>query len=276
MKQLNQKYIFPKIFLLVVLSIFIFPAKAFCLDSESKNLYNKVMMEIFNEILQNKGKFRELKNFDQSALTTNPYGIYTFRYKFSDGASAYKKQIFEFGLTMVGLNDKQAFGKTSSNFDLSFPLLDFRFSGYQVRTPGTRKFDLEKLVQKYGQELWDYQQKYMPYQIKLTAVKNEYKVGEEIEFKVSLKNPSQLNFKVKDLSTNTLFFLYNNKTWGATEVNPAESDDKEFILKSGDSVEKNFKGPPIVTPQEFEIYVSYGLTYQGVKPSDSLKIKVVP
>ena len=63
--------------------------------------------------------------------------------------------------------------------------------------------------------------------------------------------------------------------WGAVEVNPAEVPDQRVVLKAGESIQKTFRGPPMYTPQEFEIYVSYGLTYHGVKPSNTLKIKVV-
>jgi hypothetical protein len=265
----------------IVLTLILFLAfipKAMSLDitAETKELCNKAMMDIFDEILVAKIKYPELKDFDQSALTTNDYGIYVIKYKFQDSSLSAEKQDYEFVVTIVGLNDPNIFSPRRSSFDLGFPLLNLRFTGYKLLAYKSRQYDVEQAVQRAGQVLWDSQQKYMPYQLKLEPVKSEYKVGEEIGFTVSLQNKTQHNIIVKDLSDNTLFFLYNNKMWGASEVNPSETSDKQIILKPGESIKKAFRGPPVKSPKEFEIYASYGLTYEGVKPSDSLKIKVVP
>ncbi len=260
---------------IVFLCAIVFFRKAFSLDQETKDLCNQVMMNIFDDLEKQKEVYPELSNFGSSNLTTNQFGFYNIQYKFEDKTQPENNQIFEFGITIVGINEPRAFATKRSTFDLGFPLLDLRFSGYQRRNINTRRFNLEEIVQKEGQVLWDSQQKYMPYQLKITAVKSEYKVGEDIDFIVSLCNTTQSNISIKDLSSNTLYFLYDNKMWGAVEVNPDEVPDRQIVLKAGEVIRKTFRGPHMNTPQEFEIYVSYGLTYQGIKPSDSLKIKVV-
>lgn len=264
-----------KIFLktLILGLLIIGNAWALEINPETKELCNTVMMQIYDEVSTAKIKHPELSDFDKNALTTNEYGIYLLKYNRTDPTT---QKTFEFGVTIIGLNDPTFFKGQRSNFDLGFPLLNLRFTGYKKRAYASREFDIEQSVQRAGQILWDHQQKFIPYQLKLKAVKTEYKVGEGIEFTVSLQNKTQHNIIVKDLSGNTLYFLYNNKMWGASEVNPSEVPDQQIILKPGESTQKTFIGPATKSPQEFEIYASYGLTYEGVKPSDTLKIKVVP
>ena len=266
------KIILPTVFSACFLLI---STQAFGLDQATRDLNNQMMMKIYDAILLQKNNYPELKNFDKSALSVNSYGIYSIQYKFEDPALPAGKRNFEFGVAVIGIKDPQAFASQISGFDFGFPLLELRISGFQRRTFNTRKFDVQEIVQKYGQTLWDWQQKYIPYQLKITPVKSEYKVGEDIEFKVTLTNKTNKNISVINLSSESLYFLYNNKMWGAVEVNPAEVSDPQMVLLAGQSIENTFRGPPMNAPQEFEIYVSYGLTYKGVKPSDILKIKVV-
>lgn len=268
--------IYSLIFVGILSTSLLFSSTAYAIDPETKELSNQTMLKIYDEIILAKLKYPDLKKFDKSALKLNAYGIYTIQYKFEDQTQTGKNKVFEFAVTIVGLNDPNVFGSRRSTFDLSFPLLDLRFTGYVQKTFNTRQFNIEGVVQKHGQLLWDHQQKFMPYQLKLTAVKPQYKVGEDIEFSVTLRNKTAKNIIVKDLSANTLFFLYNDKTWGAVEVNPTSVPDKQIILESGHTIQKTFRGPAMKEPVDFEIYASYGLTYEGIKPSDTLKIKVVP
>src|SRR5690349_21155132 len=98
-----------KIFVIVFV-LFLFPLKqAFSLDEETKALCNQVMMSVYKDIEEQKSKFPELDNFSNAALSVNPYGIYAIQYKYLDQLQPANNQIFEFGVTIIGINDLQAF-----------------------------------------------------------------------------------------------------------------------------------------------------------------------
>ncbi len=266
--------IMKKIFLSIMMILLVSTAFAQSprLDEETKKICNEVMTAIFTDILAAKNRYDGLSGFDNPALTQNQYGIYAINYKNQDPNS----RSYEVGLTILGIDDPSPYAKKEGNFALGFPFLKLKFVGYQMRTMRSRQLDVEGLIQRYGQRLSDYQQKYMPLKLVIERTKDTYKTGEPIEFTVSLKNTSMGNLVVKDLTDSTLFFLYNNRAWGATEVNPGTSSAKQIILKHGESISKRYRGNGFSSPKEFEIYVSYGMTFQGVKPTNTMKVKVGP
>ena len=77
---------------------------------------------------------------------------------------------------------------------------------------------------------------------------------------------------VKDINDSTLYCLFNNKSWGTQAQ--GVSGTKDIVLKSGQSLRRQFVGEKLKEPQEIEIYCSYGLSIKGVKPSGILKVKV--
>lgn len=245
------------------------------LDEETKALCNQVMMNIYQDILEAKDTYKELGNFDQGAVTSNVNGIYSIHYQYTELEGAMKGVSYEFGLTIVGLDEPNTFPSDSPVINLGFPLLNLKFIGYQKKTFKKGQFDIQIPLAKYGQILWNHQQKYMPYQLSLESVKEEFKINEPIEFTVTLKNLTNKNILVKDLGGKTLFFLYDNKVGGAAEIGQAAKDVKDIVLKSQEFIVKRFRIKGIPHPKELEIYCSYILTFQEVKPSASLKIKVV-
>ena len=246
------------------------------LNQETKNICRDVMRNIFQDIVKVKGQFKELENFGEDALAENQYGLPLIQYRCNNPDSL-KEAPCAFGLTIVRVEDANFNEYGFDAFNLVFPLLDLKFAGYyQKNFLKTNQFDLQKIVQKNGQILWDYQQKFMPYKLSLKTVKETYGVGENIDFVVTLTNLTKRNIVVKDLNEETLYFLYDNKMWGAKEVNSTQSQSiKEIILKPDESISKTFSGYGFSNPKDFEIYCSYVLTYKGVKPAASLIVKVV-
>ena len=245
------------------------------LDEETKALCHQVMINIYHDILQAKARYKELKDFDEKALTSNAHGIPAIDYRYVESEGTARGRLFEFGLTITGKDDLNTFPSDGETINLGFPLLDLKFIGYQKKTLKKGQFDIQTSLAKHGQMLWDYQRKYIPYQLTLKPVKKEFKTNEPIEFIVTLTNSSDNAILVKDLNDKTLFFLYDNKAWGADEVAPAAKELKDMVLKPQESLRKRFRAKAVPGPRELEIYCSYILTFQGVKPSAALKIKVV-
>lgn len=248
----------------------------FTLDESTKNLCNQVMLSIYDDIKSKKDRHKELENFSERSLTKNKYGIYAIKYTHRDSNGSSTTLPYSFGLTIIGIDDQSYFKNETKDFNYGFPLLKLKFSGFQNRTLKSKQFDISKSIQKFGLVLWDQQQIFMPLKLVLEPVKEVYQVGEDIEFRVKLINVSRQFVKIKELNEKTLFFLYNNRVWGAKESNPKKTKDvKKITLKPGDFYSKQFIGNAFLIPKEFEIHGSYGMTFKGVKPYGSLKVKVV-
>lgn len=247
------------------------------LDEETRILCRQVLMAIYQDIFALKSQFEELKDFDEYVLSENQYGLPLIQYRYpASSEESSQGNPYEFGITIASMNDTYFNEYGYDSFNLAFPVLGLKFTGYQRKTFRAQQFDIQGVMQRRGQVLWDHQQEFMPYRLSLKTVKDEYNLGEPIDFTVTLTNFSKKNIRVKDLTNNTMFFLYDNKSWGAKEVNPTRSiREKEIILKPNESISKSFSGYSFSNPKEFEIYCSYILTYQGVKPSAALRVKVV-
>ena len=112
--------------------------------------------------------------------------------------------------------------------------------------------------------------------ISLKTGKENYKVGENIEITVILENVSLRNLWVKGLDKDTLYFLYDGAKWGTVLVGKkGERRRERFVLKPGEKIHRKFVGSGSSKPREIEIYCSYIVTFQGVKPSQVLTVKVI-
>ena len=242
-------------------------------DDSLKNVSNRVMIAIYNDILSMKEAQDNLVDFGQHVLSLNQYGIYSLEYRHKISGGVRDGEFLEFGVTIVRPEDTNfgEFGRQAFNF--GFPLLDVKFAGYQRTNRKWMRFNIQDIVQKNGDPLLEEQKKYLPLKLSLITDKEYYKVGENIEVTATLENVSRRNLWVKDLDAKTLYFLYGNAEWGTVEIGQAKRE--RFILKPGEKVHKKFVGSGSRVPREFEIYCSYAVTYQGVKPSSVLKVKVV-
>ncbi len=241
-----------------------------------KQAANSVMMNIYDDIVERKQRFAELEAFGPLSLSVNQYGIKTIEYKSESIDRFGEKQLYAFGLTIVQSGDKNFSEHGREAFNFGFPLLGIKFTGYQVKLLQKMQFDIQELIGKHGEALWELQQEYMPIRLTMASSKQVFKTGEPIRFVVKLANVGKQNIKIDKLSEKTLFFQYKNLVWGAKEISSDQTKDaqKDF-LRPGDYVSKEFAGEGFQFPEEFEIRGSYIMTFKEIKPTAKLKVKVV-
>jgi len=242
------------------------------MDESTKQVCNKVIASIYQDILSVKDKYKELSQFDEKVLYENKQGIFALLYQYNESDRQARRHPFEFGVTIVGLNDKifEEYGQYA--FYLSFPILGLKFAGFQ-KSSARYNFDLGEIINKNGSLLAEHQQKYMPLQLTLKAEKDTYLLYEPIRFVVELKNTSPRHMRVKTLTDKTLYCVYDNKMWGAVQTQ--QSQAQEMILKSGETTNMVFEGQDFMKPKEFEIFCSYNMTIQGVQPTGHLAVTVL-
>jgi len=243
-------------------------------SEETKEVCNQVMINIYKDILKVKNKYPELKNFDENALHENQLGIYTIIYKDSRPEMQNRKTPpFEMGLTIDKIKDATFAGKPN-NFNFSFPLLGLKFSGYYTKRYLRSQYDVVPVVNQHGTILEDYQQQFVPLKLTVKTPKSIYKVREDIEFEITLKNVSNRHMRVKSLGMNTLFFVIGDMVWGTSPASKQRGGE-DVVLRSGESLTLKFKGESFQKPRDVQIYCSYRMSIRGVNPSDTLRIKVV-
>ncbi|MCR4336748.1 MAG: hypothetical protein NUV91_02940 [Candidatus Omnitrophica bacterium] len=264
---------------MMLLSLLVSPSLAadqpLPIDEETKKVCNQVILSIYKDILAVKDKYNDLKDFGEKSFYQNKYGIYTILYEFQseEQSQTRRKKSYRFAITIDGMEDK-IFAAEDGVFNLGFPLLGVKFSGYQQRHLLRSQLDIMPFIEKHGAILADYQQKFLPLQIYLRKVRGTYKAKEDIEFEVVLKNVTKRHMIVKGLGHETLFFLFDGQTWGTQPAAGNKGGEKK-ILRAGESLNMIFKGESFPTAKEIEIFAMYRMSIQGVNPTSRLKIQIV-
>lgn len=248
------------------------------IDDATKEICNQVMLNIYYDILAAKDKHKELVNFGENAFYANKYGIYTIVYQY-DGDTPDNPELkrretpYSFALTIDKMTDI-TFKQKDGAFNYGFPLLSIKFSGYQKKHAIRSQFNILPLVDKHGTLISDHQQEYLPLRLFIRPLKETYRVREDIEFEVVLKNVSKRNMIVKSLGHDTLYFLFNNEAWGANPSGGVRGG-QSVILRPDQSISTVFKGASFQRPQEFNIYCLYRMTIKDINPYGILNVKVV-
>lgn len=232
------------------------------------------MTNIYDDIFAVRQEYKELGQFGGgSFFTQEDEKIYSIEHQYQ---SQWKNQKpFEFGLTIVGIDEPNPYSDREGSFSFGFSLLDVKFVGYQSEGIYKKSFDIYKPIQKYGKLLLDEQQKHLPLKLTITSAKKVFKIGEKIDIRVTLENIGKRTLKVKNLDTTTLFFLYDNAPWGATEMNSEKSrGTKEIVFRPGEKMSKNFTGSSFDKAKKITIFGSYIQTFKGVHPSGVLSVRV--
>lgn len=266
-----------RIFLLtLVLCLFpcgVLRAQGGVLDPEVKEVCNQAILNIYYDILALKDRHKELADFNEKAVYENPYGLYAIVYEYSSGEKTPHQQPFAFAVTIDAMED-DFWGTKRGAFRFEYPVLGLKFSGYQQKHRLRTQFDLPAIVEKHGILVSEYQQRYLPLRLVLVPVKEEYYVREDIEFEVLLINISKRHMIVKPLGQETLFFLFNNQTWG-TRPSEGVRTGKDIILKAGETLRRRFKGESFQNPKEITIYSLYRMSIHGVNPFATLKVNIL-
>ncbi len=257
---------------LIIQSSFCF-AKDLSIDDQTKELCNKVMINIYQDILKVKEKYKELADFNEDVFYENKYGIYTIMYEFKGAQPEKPSTPYAFAITIDGMEDT-TFKQSEGSFNYGFPILGLKFSGYQQKHLLRTRFDILPLIQEHGQLLADFQQKYLSLRLFLKAIKDVYQIKEDIEFEVILKNVSKRHMVVKSLGSESLLFLFNNEYWGTSPF-ANQRGGENVVLKAGDSISMRFKGESFQRSTEIEIYSVYRMSIRGINPTAKLKIQIV-
>ncbi len=151
----SMKTLFSIFFILCSLS-----SSVQAMDDEARDMSNKVMQNIFDRIIYEKGKNEELSDFDKKSLSFTDREIFVIEYERQEEAAAEDYQPYGFALTIVPIEEQMPEGwKGDGEFEFGFPLLKLKFVGYQRRAINGR-FDIQSAIQRYGQILLEYQQQY--------------------------------------------------------------------------------------------------------------------
>ncbi len=262
-----------KILILHVLLFICFSAFAqneIVIEKATEELCARVMDEIIEEIFRLKVKYEELEGFTERNVSVNDYGFKAIEYEY-----IYKNRKNSFGVTIVGLNDEFFKKSKGGIFELRFPILGVKLQGYQNYTPRRSQFELQSVTEPFSELIRERQVTYLPFKLTVEAEKKVFKTKENIFFKVTLKNVTNKIMTVKDLNKDTLFFVYNNKEWGASEIDrKSYKKVKQITLREGESIEKRFMSNGYSFPREFNVFCSYVMSYKGVRPSTIMSIIV--
>ena len=244
------------------------------LDETTKEVCNKVILGIYNEILKSKDKYRELSHFDEKALYENKYGIYTISYQNDDPNNNTRTGPYEFLITIVGIDDTASKPAGFEDKHYGFPIIGLRTSSFIRRDFKFHRYDIDAPIKKYNDLLYDYQQKFHPLQVILKSDKETFKVDERIEFEVIVKNAGTKNYMVKSLGEKSVFFTIDDQEWG-TRSAAAKSVPQNVRPPPDGSIKRTFKGHSFSTPREVEIFCTYNVAYKGIFPFGRLKVKIV-
>ena len=313
------------IFLLLILGVFVQPAHCEMAsttpeeathagDPEALLKINTVVQEVYDGIIAAKLKFKELASFDAKNLSKNENGFLTITYEIEIPSSGGTTFPYKFKLDVEPIKAK-TYVSHNGYFNYTMPLLDLQFSGYMIKHPLRRQFDIKTLLDRFAEVMADYQQQYMPLRFMILPEKDIYKIREPIRFKVILANVSSHNILVKGLGESSLYFTLNRDVWGTQsgEVKTVEAltpfqqaiRDQEAvaqqlrsmfggsssgestvlgkrtkvgdqtILRSNEALTIDFVGEGYKKAQDVEIRGIYQLNVKGLRPTGHTTLKIV-
>lgn len=237
------------------------------------SISNDVMTKIFQEILAQKDSYPELAEFGMENLEKNSQGVYVIQYMAPE--SQYNRDgRYSFGVTIEPM-DGQAFSEKKGAFSYGFPLLGLKFSAYQPTYLRRGEFNLQPVINRSGLPLSLEEQKHSPLRLDLVTDKDVFRVGEPLEFDITLTNVSDTNMLVRKLSHETIYFLINEQPWGTPPSSNAKTGAASG-LAPGESLKMHFAEDGYRTPGYIDIHAVYRMNIKGVHPFTTKHIEVVP
>lgn len=276
---------------------------------------NEVMQKIYDRITAAKVRYKELVDFDEKSLIKDESGFLSLRYETQTPSSRGEAYPFVFRINVEPQKGKiSAEEQQQGYFDYKLPLLNLQFSGYAVKHPLRRQFDIQKVLEECAEDLVDYQQQFLPLRFMIIVEEKSFKVNKPIFFKVVLLNVSEHNILVKGLDKETLFFTLNNNFWGTqlgdvtqtlspreqrrldrakraemrqlarqrkkeagtqTIIGPRRKVGDQIILHAQEALVIDFQGEGYRRAQDVDIRGIYQLNVKGLRPTAKVKIKIV-
>lgn len=242
----------------------VFPAGAQedrVIPPEAVEISNQVILHIYQDIFDAKAQYPDLADFGEDCLFKNRHGILLIMYEPKNSKA---RVPYRLGITVEGLGDDE-FAQENGRFHYMFPKAGLKITGFQQKHPLRTQFDVMPLVTQHGMLLEEYQQEFMPLKIFVRPAKERFKIREDIEFDVALKNVSKRHMIVRSLGHDTLYFMINNQVWGTSPLSGQRGGSNE-VLRSGEETVLRFKGESFQRPQEVEITCFYRMSLEGVNP----------
>ncbi|MCB9771060.1 MAG: hypothetical protein H6754_00690 [Candidatus Omnitrophica bacterium] len=283
-------------------------------DPEALLKINTVVQEIYDGIIAAKPKFKELATFGEKNLTKNEGGFLTITYETEVPSSGGTTFPYKFKLDVEPIKAK-TYVSHNGYFNYTMPLLDLQFSGYMIKHPLRRQFDIKTLLDQFAEVMADYQQQFMPLRFMILPEKDTYQVREPIRFKVILANVSAHNILVKGLGESSLYFTLNRDVWGTqsgdvkmvesltpfqqairdqeavaqqlrsmfggqsqgetTVVGKRTKVGDQTILRANEALTIDFVGAGYKKAQDVEIRGIYQLNIKGLRPTGHTTLKIV-
>ncbi len=270
-----------KRFLLPLLIVLIQPrftsAAELSVDQPTRQYIQTVMQHIYDDVIQVKDKYPELANFNESVIRKDANGLDKINYEYQDPRIKSKNNIYAFSLEIIGLSEEPAEKEGYHEDHTDYPALKLRFLVYSRKNSLWHRHSVQKVFDKYSDEIFAYQQKYLPIELILTPGQDSFKENEKITVEVMVKNASSRIYDVKDLNNETVYCTLNGSPWGIvkspTEFRPAV---KDIRLNPGDTFKRRFVGSGLERPGQVELDCSYNVSYEGIRPEGTSKVTIVP
>jgi hypothetical protein len=262
-------------YLVILFFLMASPAWSQSIDRRAVEVSNQVVMNIYNDISSQKDRYPELANLSQENLSKNEYGIYRLNYVYPMTDQFGNTKNYGFDVTVSAFNGSDDLtSKGEGFFNYDFPLLKVRMLGNQTFVYKSKQFNIRDIIEQNKDVLANEQQKRLPFRLAVSTAKDSFSKDEDIEFIVTLQNTTDHVLMVKELSPKTVHFLINGQAWQITAVKEGKRISHS-VLKSGESMTRRFNGQGLNRRKEFDVVCTYSMTYEGINPTASLKVKII-
>lgn len=102
-----------------------------------------------------------MADFDEKCLVKNEAGFLTITYETRLPSAGGKTSLYAFKLDVEPIT-ATTYVKFNGYFNFDLPLLNLQFSGYIVKHPLRRQFDVVPVLDEFVNEIEDYQQQFLP------------------------------------------------------------------------------------------------------------------
>ena len=250
-------------------------AQALEVDEETRSVGNLIVSNVFSEIDARKKQYDDLKLFSRLAMQPNKYGFNQIEYYYKNPLNPKSLSYLQIFIGILPMDATDPYQGKDGYVAEAFPLLGLKVVAYQNPSLKHNQIDIHPLVQEQLSLFSDRQSKFLPLQLLLIPEKNTFQRGEPIQFTAILKNSSSFNKFVKDLSSKSISFQYDNVQWGA-DPDKGAAAAKTVPLRPGSSISKIFTISGLKETRELDIHATYLVEVDGVLPTASLHVKIAP
>lgn len=216
------------------------------IDDETKAVCNELMSNIFQDILKIKDKYKQLENFDKSALEFDKNsGLSQISYSYDiialrkDEHSKLGENPFSFYIRFAPIDAQ--FQTVNSYEQLFYPNLKIKFYGSFINQKddrGNLNSKIYEIVKNHSKLLSELDQSRLPLQLTIKTDKQVYEVGEGIAVELQFKNLSSSDISIK-YDKNSFF----NANWIVNSRDahipvPATATYESTVIKSGEVFSK--------------------------------------